>query len=101
MSWGDIFQYKTLDEINQPMYESEGSLYYKMENHKDNEMRKIIEDKLGFNIKEYNRREQEALKKLKEAGQCDSHECDNIPSPFEKLSLEELEYLREHNYFLD
>ena len=76
-------------------------LQCKMENYRDNEMRKIIEDKLGFNIKEYNRREQEALKKMMEAGQCDSHECDNIPSPFEKLSLEELEYLREHNYFLD
>lgn len=74
---------------------------YHFVKYKDNEMRKIIEDKLGFNIKEYNRQEQEALKKMKEAGQCDSHECDNIPSPFEKLSLEELEYLREHNYFLD
>lgn len=52
-----------------------------------------IEQKLGFTIKEYFENE-----KTKE--NVISHEKDNVPNPFDVLSLEELLYLREHGYFL-
>lgn len=29
----------------------------------------------------------------------ESYECDNLPSPFENLSIEELEYLEKHEDF--
>lgn len=60
-----------------------------MENHKNKEMLQQIINKLGFDIKEYNFNNSE-----------EAHERDNIPNPFDKLSLEELLFLREHNYFL-
>ena len=47
-----------------------------------------ITNKLGFDIQEYN------SDSLEEA-----HERDDLPNPFDKLSLEELLFLREHNYF--
>lgn len=58
-----------------------------MENHK--EIFQQITNKLGFNIQEYN------SDNLDEA-----HERDDLPNPFDKLSLEELLFLRETNYFL-
>lgn len=51
----------------------------------DNEILKQITDKLGFDPREYN-----------DADSPDTHEQDNIPNPFDKLSLEELLFLREH-----
>ena len=48
-----------------------------------------IMDKLGFDIREYN---------SNDFGEA--HERDDIPNPFDKLSFEELLFLREHNYFL-
>ena len=60
-----------------------------MENHKSKEMLQQIMNKLGFDIREYN---------SKDVG--DAHERDDIPNPFDKLSLEELLFLRENNYFL-
>ena len=60
-----------------------------MENYKNTEMYQQIMDKLGFDIQEYN---------SDKSG--DAHERDNIPNPFDKLSLEELIFLRENNYFL-
>ena len=60
-----------------------------MENHKNKKMLQQIMNKLGFDIREYN------SNNFKEA-----HERDDIPNPFEKLSLEELLFLRENNYFL-
>ncbi len=60
-----------------------------MENHKNKEMLQQIINKLGFDIKEYNSNNSE-----------EAHEKDNIPNPFDKLSIEELLFLREHNYFL-
>ena len=61
-----------------------------MENHNDLEMKNQIENKLGFNIKEYNDQPLEG----------DIYECDNKPNPFDVLSIEELLFLRKHNYFL-
>lgn len=52
-----------------------------------------IEQKLKFSIKEYN--------EFDKLNRTISYENDNIPNPFDVLSLEELVYLREHNYFLD
>lgn len=52
-----------------------------------------IEQKLGFTIKEYFENE-------KTKGNVISHEKDNVPNPFDVLSLEELLFLREHGYFL-
>ncbi len=60
-----------------------------MESRKDNEMLKQITDKLGFDIREYN------SDNTKEA-----YERDNIPNPFDKLSLEELLFIRKNHYFL-
>lgn len=61
-----------------------------MEDHKSEEMRRRITEKLGFDVKEYNADDMTEV-----------HEQDNVPNPFEKLSLEELIFFREHNYFLD
>ena len=60
-----------------------------MENHNDNEIFQQITNKLGFDIRSYNLLDEN-----------EAHERDNIPNPFDKLSLEELLFLREHNYFL-
>lgn len=60
-----------------------------MEDHKSKEMLQQITNKLGFDIREYN---------TNDFGEA--HERDNIPNPFDKLSLEELVFLRENNYFL-
>jgi hypothetical protein len=49
-----------------------------------------ITNKLGFDIREYNDNDDFS----------DVYEKDNIPNPFDKLSLEELLFLRENNYFL-
>lgn len=50
-----------------------------------------IEEKLGFTLKEYN---------AKAGVGTESHEQDNLPNPFDKLSMDELLFLREHHYFL-
>ena len=50
-----------------------------------------IEEKLGFTLKEYN---------AKVGVGTESHEQDNLPNPFDKLSMDELLFLREHPYFL-
>lgn len=63
-----------------------------MEKDKKEKMYKQITDKLGFTLKEYN---EEDLN-----DHTIPHERDNIPNPFEKLSMEELLFLRENNYFL-
>jgi hypothetical protein len=60
-----------------------------MENHKSEAMLQQITDKLGFDVREYNSDDSDEV-----------HERDNIPNPFDKLSLEELLFLRENNYFL-
>lgn len=49
-----------------------------------------ITNKLGFDIKEYNKFSIDS-----------AHENDNIPNPFDVLSLDELLFLRENNYLLD
>ena len=61
-----------------------------MENHKNKEMLQQITNKLGFDIQSYNN----------EDNLDDAHERDNIPNPFDKLSLEELLFLRDNNYLL-
>jgi len=61
-----------------------------MENHKNKEMLQQIANKLGFDIQSYNN----------EDNLDDAHERDNIPNPFDKLSLEELLFLRDNNYLL-
>ena len=53
------------------------------------EMIQQIMNKLGFNIEEYNSDDLD-----------DAHERDDLPNPFDKLSLEELLFLRQNNYFL-
>lgn len=60
-----------------------------MENRKSKEMFQQIMNKLGFDIRDYN---------TDDYGEA--HEQDNIPNPFDKLSLEELLFLRENNYFM-
>lgn len=50
-----------------------------MENNKDFEMVQQIQNKLGFNLKDYNKNDSKSI----------AHEQDNIPNPFDKLSLEE------------
>jgi hypothetical protein len=50
-----------------------------------------ITNKLGFDIREYNDDDDDF---------SDAYEKDNIPNPFDKLSLEELLFLKENNYFL-
>ncbi len=60
-----------------------------MENPKNKEMLQQITSKLGFDIKEYN-----------SFDSAEAHERDNIPNPFNVLSLDELLFLRENKYFL-
>ena len=60
-------------------------------NHSVDEVKTYIEGKLGFDLKAFNQ-----VDFAEEA-----HERDNLPNPFDVLSLEELVYLREHHYFLD
>ncbi len=60
-----------------------------MENHKNKEMLQQIMNKLGFDIREYNSNDSK-----------EAHERDNIPNPFDKLTLDELLFLRENHYFL-
>jgi hypothetical protein len=61
------------------------------EDFKKYEMFLQITNKLGFDIREYNDDDDDF---------SDAYEKDNIPNPFDKLSLEELLFLRENNYFL-
>ena len=61
-----------------------------MGNHNFEEMLKTINEKLGFDVREYG----------KEDTETEWHECDNKPNPFDKLKLEELEFIRDNNYFL-
>ncbi len=63
-----------------------------MENRRNIEMLQQITNKLGFDIKEYNN------EKLCDAGSA--HERDDLPNPFDRLSLEELLFLRNNNYLL-
>lgn len=49
-----------------------------------------INNKLGFDLQTYGLDD-----KSKEA-----HEQDNIPNPFDKLSLEELLFIRKHRYLV-
>lgn len=60
-----------------------------MENYKSNEMSQQINNKLGFDIRDYN-----------SLDTGDAHERDDIPNPFDKLSLEELLFIRENKYLL-
>ena len=60
-----------------------------MENHKNSEILTQINYKLGFDVSSYNK-----------LTSSDAHEQDNLPNPFDKLSLDELLYLREHGYLL-
>ena len=53
-----------------------------MENHKNKEISKQIMNKLGFDIQKYN-----------STNSGEAHEKDNLPNPFDKLSLEELLFL--------
>ncbi|MBR3834195.1 MAG: hypothetical protein IKJ73_07745 [Lachnospiraceae bacterium] len=62
-----------------------------MEDNKIEEILQQINNKLGFDIREYNSNDN----LLEEA-----HERDDIPNPFDKLTLEELLFIRENNYFL-
>lgn len=50
---------------------------------------KQIQEKLGFSVQDYEKLSPDEV-----------HERDNIPNPFDRLSLEELLFLRENNYFL-
>lgn len=59
--------------------------------HSVDEVKKYIEGKLGFDLKSFN-----DIDFTEEA-----HERDNLPNPFDNLSIEELLYIREHHYFLD
>lgn len=61
-----------------------------MGNRNYEEMLKTINEKLGFDIRNYD--------KMGTTEGC--HECDNKPNPFDKLTLEELDFIRENNYFL-
>lgn len=61
-----------------------------------------IEAKLGFTMKEFERKSQEELRLAKESGNpFYYHECDNKSNPLDILTPEEIEYLCEHHYFLD
>lgn len=61
-----------------------------MKIHKNKSMYEQINEKLGFDIREYNN-----------AGMSgEAHEQDNVPNPFDKLTLDELLFLRENGYFL-
>lgn len=55
-------------------------------NHTVDEVQAYIEGKLGFELKTFN-----DIDFTEEA-----HERDNLPNPFDALSMEELVYLREH-----
>ncbi len=57
-----------------------------MENHNYEVMLKTINEKLGFDIREYD--------KMDTRTEC--HECDNKPSPLEKLTIEELQFISEN-----
>lgn len=64
-----------------------------MNNHKNNEILKQINNKLGFDVREYN--------KMDEAENPeDIHEKDNIPNPFDKLTMEELLFIRANRELL-
>lgn len=59
-----------------------------------------IEAKIGFSIKQMAEEEFARVKRAKESGDIfDFHECDNVPNPFDALTIEELRYMQEHNYF--
>ena len=58
-----------------------------MGNHNYEEMLKTINEKLGFDIREYN--------KMDTRTEC--HECDNKISPLEKLTMEELQFVSENS----
>ena len=60
-----------------------------MTNHDSKEMFQQIINKLGFDIKDYNPKDHKK-----------AHEQNNIPNPFDKLSLKELLFLQENVYFL-
>ena len=89
------FMFKTLDKILTQLTKREFPLPVT----KDVEVRKrlsfyykkYIEGNLGFDLKSFN-----DIDFTEEA-----HERDNLPNPFDNLSIEELLYIREHHYFLD
>lgn len=58
-----------------------------MENHNYETMLKTINEKLGFDIRDYD--------KMDTRTEC--HECDNKKSPLEKLTIEELEFISKHS----
>lgn len=59
-----------------------------------------IEAKLGFSVKQIAEEEFARVKRAKESGDIFAfHECDNVPNPFDALTIEELRYMQEHNYF--
>lgn len=60
-----------------------------MENRKNKEMLQQIKNKLGFDIQEYNK-----------DNSTDAHERDDLPNPFDKLTLEELLFLRNNKHLL-
>ena len=64
-----------------------------MEDRKNNVMLQQITNKLGFDIRDYNDMH-------KPTNYEDVHERDNIPNPFDKLSLEELLFIRENRHLL-
>ena len=49
-----------------------------------------ILQKIGVDLREFNKPRSEP-----------AHECDNLPNPFDNLTLDELYYLQDHNFFLD
>lgn len=53
-------------------------------------MLKTINEKLGFDVRNYG--------KMDTTEGC--HECDNKQNPFDKLTIEELQFIRDNNYFL-
>ena len=61
-----------------------------MDDHKNKEMLQQITDKLGFDIQSYN----------DEDKKTEAHERDDLPNPFDRLSLDELLFLRHNNYLL-
>ena len=62
-----------------------------MENRNNIITKDSILKKMGItDMNEYNKNQTE-----------NPHECDNLPTPFDNLTLDELLFIREHNYFLD
>ena len=61
-----------------------------MEKRDKTKMKNDILQKIGVDLNEFNKPSKEP-----------AHECDNIPNPLSGLSLEELYFLQENNYFLD